>query len=245
MKKERIATEESLLEHLLADIDECGKDKIVLQAGHFPLFYDESQEEAVEGIGYWGKFSTYTLELACKVGEYARSVGKEVQFSFFVDDHSYDIPGGTLNSTQRKNRRKRLYQRRSGIEAELPATYRQIMGEHGFSEKDVLRHDHKRSGRESCLYFSEYVLRESAREIGNACAREYVEFVESPQYFDKEHSHLISFVPFRCQGHICEVALEEEITGLSASHVFMETMAQLATREELYQVGRGVLYRRD
>jgi len=40
MKKEMIATEKSLLEHLLADIDECGKDKIVLQAGHFPLFYD-------------------------------------------------------------------------------------------------------------------------------------------------------------------------------------------------------------
>lgn len=244
MKTKKIITEESLLEHLIADVTECGKDKIVLQAGHFPLFYEESQEEAIEAIGYWGEFSTYTLELACKVGQYARSLGKGVQFTFFVDDHSYDMPG-ILNSTQRKNRRKKLYQKMSGLEAELPTRYKQIMDEHGFSEQDVLRQDHKRFGRESCLYFSEYVLRESAREIGNACAREYVEFVENPQYFDKEHSHLISFVPFRCHGHICEVALEEEITGLSASHIFIETMAQLATREELYQVGRGVLYRRD
>lgn len=244
MIKEKIVTEESLLERLLADITECRKDKIVLQAGHFPLFYSESQEEAIEAISYWGEFSRYTLELACQVGQYAQSLGKSVQFAFFVDDHSYDMPG-TLNSTQRKNRRKKLYQKRSGLKAELPAMYKQIMEEHGFSEKDVLRQDHKRFGRESCLYFSEYVLRESVREIGNACAREYVEFVETSQYFDKEQTHLVSFVPFRCHGHICEVALEDEITGLSASHIFMETMASTATREELYRVGRGVLYRKD
>ena len=55
----------------------------------------------------------------------------------------------------------------------------------------------------------------------------------------------ISFIPQRCKGHICDVALEDEIKGISGSHIFVETMDSYALREEIYSAGRKVLYRRD
>ena len=56
---------------------------------------------------------------------------------------------------------------------------------------------------------------------------------------------MLTFGPNRCKSHICDIALDIEIKGLSASHVFMETMAPLSKREELYSFGRGVSYRKD
>jgi len=237
----KIKKEEGLLEKLVDDVDSCGKERIVLFVGHFPLFY--TKNGAMEAINYWGEFSSYSLELGCKVGKYARSRGKKVEFVFFVDDHSYEACDLGISSV--KTRRRKLYKERSGVEAKLNEEYRQIMGQYGFSEEEVLRHDHGKRGREDCLYFSEKILRASKREIDNICAREYTEFIDDEKYFNKEKSHLVSFVPNRCQGHICDVALDEEIEGLSASHVFMETMMATAKREELYQFGRGVSYRRD
>ena len=239
-----IKNEESLLETLLKDVKECGKEKVVLQAGHFPLIYREDSEITTEAINHWGEFSQYTLELACKVGQHAQKWGKKIEFVFFVDDHSYGSMSG-LNSHQRAKRRKRLYELRSGEQAELPEKYSRIMQEYEFDEQDVLRQDHKKSGRENCLYFSELILRASNKDVDNACAREYVEFVEDRKYFDKEKSHLVSFVPQRCRGYICKVALDEEIEDLSASHIFMESMAIAATRMELYLTGRGTTYRKD
>lgn len=236
--------EESLLERLVKDVEECGKEKIVLQAGHFPLIYREDQDLALEAIDYWGEFSKYTLELACKVGQHARNIGKVVEFVFFVDDHSYGDMSG-LNRTQRGKRRNKLYIQRSGRDAKLPQPYREIMKQYGFSEEVILRHNHRKTGREDCLYFSELILRASKKVVDNACAREYVEFVDGSEYFDKEKSHLVSFVPQKCITHICGVALDNEIVGLNASHVFIETMAAFAKREELYSRGRGVNYRRD
>ena len=238
----RIKDEQMLLEKLVSDVEECGKEKIVLMGGHFPLFYTE--DSAVEATKYWGEFSNYTLELVSNVGRYAKSIGKEVEYLFFVDDHSYEDMSG-MGSRKRSRKRNELYKERSGEGAQLSQDYRKIMGQYGFSEDDVVRHDHGKKGREDCLYFSEKILRASKREVDNICAREYTEFIEDPNYFDKAKSHIISFMPSRCKGHICDVALDEEINGLSASHVFMETMMPLATREELYSCSKGVIYRRD
>jgi hypothetical protein len=237
-----IKDEKSLLEQLLQDVEECGKEKIVLFAGHFPLFYTEN--EALEAIEHWGEFSNYSLEIACKVGRYAKNNGKAIEFVFFADDHSYES-FNKLGISQVKSRRRKLYKEKSGDEARLHPKYQEIMNQHGFNEDNVLRHNHGKKDRESCLYFSEKILRSSEREIDNVCAREYTEFIEDPKYFNKDNSHLISFVPNRCRGHICDVALDEEIENLSASHVFMETMMPMATREELYSFFRGVTHRRD
>jgi hypothetical protein len=239
----KIKNEGKLLETLVKDVNSCDKEKIVFFAGHFPLIYTE--EKAIEAIEHWGEFSTYSLELACTVGKYAKKNGKEIEFVFFVDDHSYSSKSfNDLGSSKIKTRRNRLYKEKSGENAQLDPIYQKIMEQHGFNENNVIHHDHKKNGREQCLYFSEIILRSSARKIDNGCAKEYTEFIEDPKYFDKDKSHLISFIPNRCQLHICNVALDKEINNLSASHVFMETTMP-TTKEELYQFEEGVTYRKD
>lgn len=238
----QINNESELLKELYSDIDTCQKERIVLLGGHFPLLY--TKDEAIEALNYWGEFSPYTLELACKAGEHAKRKGKQVTFVFFVDDHMYEEMNDLSNS-QVSLRRNQLYRRRNGSNAKLPQLYREIMGRYGFSEKDVLRHDQGKKGRENCLYFSEKVLRASKRTIDNPCVREYIEFLESERYFDKAKSYMVAFIPQRCRENICDIALDMQIEGLNGSHVFIETMTKFATREQLYSNGRGVSYRKD
>ncbi|MFA6461137.1 MAG: hypothetical protein WCV90_02635 [Candidatus Woesearchaeota archaeon] len=238
----KVKSEKELLNFLQSDVDTCRKDKIVLLSGHFPLIY--TKEKAIEAIDYWGPFSKYSLELACKIGKYARNKSKTVEFVFFVDDHSYEGEK-ELSLAQAQTRRNKLYKECSGEKAELAEAYHKIMNKYGFSEKDIIRQNQGKNGREDCLYFSEKILRASSRKIENLCAKEYSEFIENPRFFNKNYSHLISFIPRRCQAHICNVALDKEIKGLSASHIFMETMLPTLTKKELYTKGSGVMYRKD
>lgn len=237
---EKINHENHLIERLKKDIDNCDKDTIVLVGGHFPLIY--LRDGAIEAIRKWGEFSTYTLELACKISRYAKMNRKQVKLVFFVDDCSYESLAPYANPSRR---RKRLYCKRSGQDAKLHSIFQAILKSYGFSEKDVIRQNHRKIGREDCLYFSEKLLKGSMRKIDNACAREYTEFIEDAQYFNKETMHLITFAPNRCQSHICNFALDKEIDNISASHVFMDTMNVILTREELFTEGAGVTMRTD
>ena len=237
----KINNENELKGILQKDIEESGKKKVVIQAGHFPLLY--LPQGAVEGINHWGQFSPYTLELGCEIGSFVRELSKDVGFVFFVDDHSYEFPNNL--GMKCKNKRRKFYRLKSGLDASLHPEYQRIMRQWGFSEKDVIRHNQEKPGREDSLYFSEKPLRSSLKDIGNVCAKEYVEFIENPDYFDKINFHLVSFVPNRCKGHICDVALDVELEGISSSHIFIETMMPFANREELYREFRGVTYRGD
>jgi len=237
----RIQDEKFLIDRLREDVEQCDKDSILLIGGHFPLLYTENG--AVESVDLWGEFSRYTLELACQVGGFARDLGKEIKFVFFVDDHSYE-DWDLLKKREKIKQRRGLYKERSGEDAKLMGVYRNIMSRHGFSESDVLRQDQGKVGREDCLYFSEKVLRASERGIENTCAREYVEFLGDIRYFDNAATHLVSFIPQRCRGHVCDIALDEELEGISANHVFMETTPGVS-RKDIYDFGRGVLYRKD
>jgi len=238
----KIKNEKELLEKLFSDVENCEKEKIVFLGGHFPLLYNE--EKAFEAFGYWGQFSEYTLELACKVAKYAKEKGKKISFVFFVDDHMYEGVSG-LTAQQLSTRRNNLYKSRSGSKAELPDSYKKIMSKFGFSEKDVIRHNHGKRGREDCLYFSEKVLRASKRKIENPCAREYVAFLEDKKYFSKKKAYMMAFIPQRCRENICHYALDLEIKDVNGSHTFLDSMAKLATRKQLYSFGNGVLYRKD
>ena len=246
---ERIPDERTLVSKLKADIDTSEKDKIILLGGHFPLDYGN---EVLEGIHKWGAFSPYSLELACEVGKYGREEGKGIRFIFLVDDHRYENWKG-LKCSQITGSRRRLYRERSGKGARLPEQYREIMEQFGFSEEDVIRHDHGKVNRHDCLYFSEKVLRDNEREIKNDCAREYVELLES-EYFDRERSHLISFIPDKCSAGICNYALDVHLQGISACHVFIHTDMEAMeifgqdtsgiTIDDLYNE-YGVHYRKD
>jgi hypothetical protein len=239
---QKIKDEKDLLNKLYSDIDNCDKEKIVFLGGHFPLLYGE--KEAKEGIDFWGIFSKYSLELACKVADYAKKRKKKIEFVFFVDDHMYEDVS-ILSASQLSLRRNQLYKKRSGKDAILPETYKKIMKKYGFSEKDVLRQDHKKGGRENCLFFSEKILRASKREIDNPCAKEYTEFIEDKNYFSKKRSYMIAFIPQRCRENICTFALDKEIKDLKASHIFIDTMAKFATRKKIYSTPKGVIYRKD
>ena len=239
---QKIKNEKELLKQLVSDVDGCKKEKIVFLGGHFPLLYNET--EAIESTKHWGKFSQYTLELACKIAKYAKKKKKKVQFVFFVDDHMYEDMND-LSSSQLSLRRNQLYKKRSGKNSELPEEYKKIMKKYGFSEKDVIKQDHGKKGRENCLYFSEKILRASKMKIDNPCAREYASFIENKKYFSVRNNYMIAFIPQRCKENICYFALDLEIKGLSGSHIFMNTMAKLSTRKQLYSFGKGVTYRKD
>ncbi|MFH1089043.1 MAG: hypothetical protein V1716_01300 [Candidatus Uhrbacteria bacterium] len=241
---ERIKNQTELLRKLKVDIKNCQQNKVLFLGGHFPLLYSKNNKMAVEGLFYWGKFSLYTLELACKIGKYAREIGKQVEFVFFVDDHAYEEVE-KLHSNDLKKRRDNLYKLRSGKNTTLPFEYKKILNKYGFSETNILRHDHGKEDRHDCLYFSEKILRASTRKIDNVCAREYTEFLENPKYFDKEQTYLIAFIPNRCQGHVCNVALANEVKNLKSSHVFMETLMPTLNKKNLFEQGRGVTYRKE
>ena len=157
----KIRDEKELRAKLQEDLGNCGVGKVVLQAGHFPLIY--APEGIVEGVKRWGQFSRYSLELGCRMGEIAREMGKKVEFAFLVDDHSYEPENGC--KMVRSKFRDRFYRKKSGPEARLNPEYQRIMAEYGFDERDVLRHDQERAGRQDCLYFSEKILRSSKRQI--------------------------------------------------------------------------------
>jgi hypothetical protein len=241
---EKIKNQSDLLKILKNDIKTSPQSKVVFLAGHFPLLYSQNNSTALEGISYWGHFSPFTLELACTVGEYAVACGKKVEFIFFIDDHAYEEITG-LHPRERSKRRDNLYRLRSSANASLPEEYKKIFSKHGFSEKNVLRHNHNKAGRSDCLYFSEKILRASTKKIDNACAREYTEFIEDSKYFNKKTSYLVAFIPNRCKGHICDVALAHEVKNIHASHVFMETLMPTINRKELFETSRGVTYKKD
>lgn len=240
MKK--FKSEKELLLKLKNDIITSNKSTIYFFVGHFPLVY--KKQGAIEDFNIWGIFSKYSLELGCKLAKFAKEKNKKIKFIFFVDDHIYESYAPYRESSASR-RRKQFYQKFSGNNSKLPEPYRTILTKYGFCEEDVLKQNHKKKQRENCLFFSEKILRSAKREIDNACAREYTEFIENPKYFDKTKIMLISFIPQKCKGHICDVALDQELTGLSASHVFMDTMIDAKTKKELYSSSKGVTYRKD
>lgn len=241
---EQISNERELIKRLKKDIEESDKEKIVFMGGHFPLVYKDG--EAYEDFYKWGEFSLYTLEVACELAKFAQEKAKKkIGFVFFVDDHSYEDWSETSSSRTRSRRRRRLYREMSGKDAKLPEEYRVILRKYNFSENDVIRQDQGKPERKDCLYFSEKILRASKNNIDNACAREYIEFLENPKYFNKQTDFMVTFGPSRCEGNICDIALDKEIEGLNSVHVFFETMNPDFSKEDLYKKGRGVTYRKD
>jgi len=238
----RIQNEKELLEKLITSVQNTEKEEVAIIAGHFPVIYE--QEGAKEHLDLWGQFTRYSLELGVEVAKAAKEAGKTPRFLFVGDDHSYrqmsNLGSGALSS-----RRKNFFQNASGEEGNIHPEIEEILAYGGFSTDDVVRHDQGKNGREDSLYFSEIVLRNSTDATDNGCAREYVVLIEETDYINKEKDHLVGFIPNKCQGHISDLALDELITGLSATHVFMETSDPFASREELYSGLRGVTLRED
>jgi hypothetical protein len=239
---EKIKSEKELLKKLYLDISSTKNKKILVFAGHFPFEYFKDKELALESFKKWGIFSTYTLELGCKVAKYSKEKGKKVEFVFWVDDHAYEPEG---EPSWMKTRRRRLYQLRSGPKAVLPKKYKKIMAKYGFSEKDILKQNHGKHKRMNCLYFSEKILRAYDVEAANPCAKEYQVFFENPEWFNKKTTYLVAFIPQRCRDNICNHAINIKVKDLNCSHVFLDTNPLIHDKKEIYNFGRGVLYKKD
>ncbi len=250
---ERVSEETTLMKRLRRDIESAPEKTIVFVAGHFPLNISR-ENKLVEDFEIWGCFSTYSLELAAKLGSFARSGGKQVFFALLCDDHSFYEPEGTMldpfidpstiNPVQWRTPKRKIFRERSGVHAVLPMAFRSILAQYGFDESNILRHNHGKHDRESCLYFSENVLRSAKRKIVDSCVREYVEFLEGGSIpLMKGEFYVVGFIPQCCNFRVCEV-VDKQIDGFRGSHVFMETSG-LPSRESVYALGRGVQYKRN
>lgn len=251
--QERVLTENVLMKRLRRDIQESTEQTIVFVAGHFPLNISR-EKKLIEDFHVWGCFSTYSLELASKLGTFARSCGKQVFFALICDDRSFYDPEGTMldpfvdpatiNPVQWRTPRRKLFRERSGVHAALPVEYRSILSQYGFDESNILRHDHGKQDRESCLYFSENILRSKTTRHSDSCVREYIEFLEGGSIpLVKGEFYVVGFVPQCCNARVCE-AVDKEIDHFKGSHIFMETTG-MPTKEQLYNIGRGVQYKRN
>jgi hypothetical protein len=250
MSKVQLRNETELIHRVIADALSSKRENFVFQAGHFPLFYrgKGKDAEAYAALDQWGAFTPYSMELACKIGKELKQFGN-VRFAVIADDVFYDHIRGVpnYNHSHKRGMRKRFYKSHSGADAKLPEPLNGIMQANGFSSLDIIRHDHRQFGRRDCLFFGEKVLRADGSPAKNQCARAYREFVSNPKYFVKEKDYLISFVPDRCMGNICNGVLEDLGAGVSASHIFMQTdstLVHMTDRTGIWN-DRSVYYRRD
>ncbi|MBP7708592.1 hypothetical protein KA107_02810 [Candidatus Pacearchaeota archaeon] len=220
---QQIKNEGELRSRLISDALVSGKQRVVIQAGHFPLHYSSSGAYASKDA--WGAFTPYSLEIGTEVAKELRNHGIETKFIITADDINYDNVGenASFSDGQRRRMRRRFFREYSGESAVLPTSLREYLSAQGFSEQEVIRQDQGQDDRRDCLLFSERVLRTNPTQENNQCARAYRALVTDPKYFNMERDYLISFIPDRCTGNVCSRVLDENVRGLSASHVFMQT----------------------
>ena len=242
---EPIANSETLWLKVLRDMAFSDKPRVVFQAGSLHLDYmlDRLSREEHEDLIGAGMFARYSMGQATSLAKTACELGKEVEFTFVIDDQGMKQESSSHDPHRVRNA---FYKGHSGANAELWGFHRYTLTQEGFAEKDVIRHDHGKPGRRDCLYFSELVLRaQGDQTIENGCARAYVKYAG---LVTDDKTHLVSFVPAACRHAVADIALDQHLRGISASHVFLNT----ETREHRgvkvpsgFFLGPDVGYRKD
>jgi hypothetical protein len=255
----RIEDESDLVSTLSKDIQNSDKSSIVFIAGHFPLMYrPETRTVEPSYSAAWGPFPIYSLEIAARLAEGAKAIGKECKLALVVDDHTYsgkEKIGQTVNKYWSKRKRDKFYKNFSGQDAKLPDEFGKIILAHGINLNNIIRFDHKKPSREDCLFASENILvaQRRARLGVNAeeseCSKAYAEFIDS--YFNKNNQYLVAFIPNRCTGNVCKGVLDRT-SRIDASHVFCHTDDFFGEKgnsklkiPDLYQDPQGIFYRKD
>jgi hypothetical protein len=235
-KFDPVKNEDQLFDLLARDIRHSYKTRILFLAGHFPLLYDN--EGAYAATSTWGDFTPYSLEMACSVAAWERSVPqalekiaqsdlpytmkrfvttmnddapKEIKFVLLADDINYEDIGKNAAYDRHNKSRKRntFYRSMSGPDAQLPREFQEIFDRYGFTTNDVLRHNHGKPGRNNCLFFSERILRTRQQQESNETeCAKAYRGLIESPYFNKETDYLVAFLPDRCTGNVCERVLD-------------------------------------
>ncbi len=244
---EKINNEGELVAKVLADAGLSGKQNVVIQAGHFPLFYNS--EVAYAEVDAWGAFTPYSMRLGTKIGKELKCRGFDVKFAVIADDINYEniLGNERFGYSARRDRRRSFYKCHSGTNAILPSPLQDILLELGFTLSDITRQDQGKPGRRDSLIISEKVLGVRSRKVEtNRCAKSYFQFIEDLAIFNKSDSYLVSFIPDRCTSNVCDRVLESN-PGIYASHMFMQTDSVFLSQagvEEIWN-GWGVFYRKN
>jgi hypothetical protein len=221
----RFKSEKQLLARLKLDIEKSLKKAVVIQAGHFPLIFNPKSKKLEEGVKKWVAFTPLTFSWGCQLAAFARSIGKKPKIWIICDDHTYQPE---YEAFRQKNalplwnsERTRFFKSKSLRDSSLPATFEKIFKKYRLSSTISERHNQQKTGRKSCVYFSEKVLRKKRNNNpAAACTDEYVTLLDT--YFDKKSEFLVSFVPLRCMHSIDDALLLFE-RDISSSHIFIQT----------------------
>ena len=239
-KIERIASSEGVLRTLMHDVESCPQDRVLIQAGHFPVGY--GHDEAWAAFERWGEFTNYSFVAAEMVAESALAAGKTVEAVIIADDcvlrkevAYYDREIDIL--------RRGFYTSASSQNAHLnwmPGLGLRINELRGH----IVRHDLSPMGLgwgdcNNSIYEAESHLQKAKYPIEDACARAYVALVRN----HLKDGYLVSFIPWACHRRVCDISLDQHLTDISASHIFLPTRPELRTFDELLQKGAG--YRKD
>ena len=256
----QIKDEKYLIEQLFSDVTKTDISSIAILAGHFPIRVNRKTKSIYEDLSVWGDFSLCTLELGLKVGQYAKEKGRKVEIVFLCDDQTYRdedkkflAEKKSLSDAQLDNRwrsdRDAFYKEHSGVNVSLPNQYQALFTRYGFSTDDIAKHDHGKTGRHDCLYFSESVLRDPKRrpqtenlENITACSREYISLLGNVQLkIGDVVPYLVSFIPNKCSHYVCD-AVDFFVKDFNGSHIFMDTLEKPKCTE-MYV--KGVFYKKD
>ncbi len=238
------ATERDLLARIQSDIDAKKPQRVVIQAGHFPLAYDLHGE--LQTTRYWNDFSAYTLELGCQIAQQ----NPDSRLAIVCDDHNY-MPAQSNAQKKFKKSRQELYTAHSGFDAQLPAELQGVMDAYGVSLESVLRQNQGKAGRESSLLISENILIADAKKQGfiepSMCGKAYRSFIQDPNYFNTETDYLVSFVPSPCFSNICGDILDAlPLNGAHAFYLFEREHTSSLVKERMSDLyGSSVVLRLD
>ena len=231
MKKEKNLSEIMILDSkkelesfLKKEILDCN-GKIVIQAGHFALVFDENQNKLIPGIyqdikdkqlkenvkshPYMGEFPLTTFKFGTKLANYAKENNKNINFAFIVNDWQF--------TPKAKPGKENKFRNEFYMNNKLPCSYEYIFKTEKLNESLIIPMTNLNNILNNKLYFEEHKLRNLySRKYSkfcnlndHSCAQEYLPFLD--QLIKKKVRLIISFIPKTCKMPIIAGSKETKI----------------------------------
>jgi hypothetical protein len=216
MTDNNICSAEDLIEKIVANIASCNPERVLIQAGHFPIVPRDT--ETVESTEFWNDFTEHTFDIGCAIA--ARVPNSRL--AVVCDDHNYFGSQSRAITLKGKQFRRNLYINASGDNPVLPRVFEDILTKYNLNHSRLISQDHNKTGREKCRIISENILirdalRNGAVESSN-CGKAYRAFLSDVEMFDVSKDYLVSLIPSPCFQNVCNDVLKKK--SLNATHAF-------------------------